>query len=79
VTDRPTTPRLLEIAREEETGIGDFLTPDQLHAALVRVEEWADELDETAQRTVGRTTATHPTADVLRVLLSGTAHGEDPM
>lgn len=71
--------RLREMATDEERSVGDYLTYDQLHAAVVRVEAWADRLDETAQRKAARLTATDPFADMLRLLLDGARHGEDPL
>ncbi|MEU6929011.1 hypothetical protein AB0A05_07585 [Streptomyces sp. NPDC046374] len=70
--------RLREIADDERNSAGDILTADQVYAALVRVEAWADQLDDTAQRKAGRLTATDPVADVLRGLLDGGRNGEAP-
>lgn len=70
--------RLLELAHKEAAGIGDCVDADHLHAALVRVETWADQLDDAAQRKAGRLSATDPTADTIRALLNGSHHGADP-
>ncbi|MEU1815191.1 hypothetical protein ABZ543_08330 [Streptomyces roseifaciens] len=70
--------RLQEIADAEDESAGDMRSPDHLAAALARVEAWADRLDEVARRKHARLTATDPTADILRALLDGARHGEDP-
>ncbi|MFI0827216.1 hypothetical protein ACH4Q7_22485 [Streptomyces roseolus] len=70
--------RLLAMAGEEEKSCGDFLTADQLHAALVRIETLANDLDATARARRGPD-ATHPVADAIRGLIDGSRHGEDPM
>lgn len=71
--------RLHEAADDEaDDQAGRDGTPDQHHAALVRVETWADQLDDAAQRAAGTMSATDPTADVIRQLLDGARHGEDP-
>lgn len=67
---------LLALAAEEEASVGDLFTADQLHAAVIRVETWAGQLDDAARSRSGRSDATDPTADILRLLLDGARHGE---
>ncbi|MFD6935281.1 hypothetical protein ACFWAP_03865 [Streptomyces goshikiensis] len=71
--------RLLELAREADGPAGGPDSADHLAAALARIRAWADHLDGEAQRQAGRLTASDPTADILRSLLDGTRHGEDPL
>jgi hypothetical protein len=71
--------RLQAIAKEEEASVGDYLSADQIHAALVRVEAWADQLDDAARAAAGRHAGvTDPVAAIIRGLLDGGRHGEDP-
>ncbi|MFF4388539.1 hypothetical protein ACFY0G_17430 [Streptomyces sp. NPDC001552] len=71
--------RLVELAREAEGAAGVSSGPEHTAAALARVRAWAALLDDEAQRATGRLAASDPTADVLRSLLDGTRHGEDPL
>ncbi|GGZ23727.1 hypothetical protein GCM10010387_16180 [Streptomyces inusitatus] len=71
--------RLDEIAEDEEGSVGDYRSADQAHAALVRVEVWADDLDEEVRRTAERIDVSDPVADRIRALLDGARHGEDPL
>ncbi|MGA5497779.1 hypothetical protein ACPCSP_25795 [Streptomyces cinereoruber] len=63
---------------EADDGTATHRSPEALAAALARVEAWADQLDDTAQRKAGRLSATDPTADIIRGLLDGSRHGEAP-
>lgn len=63
--------RLLDLARQEDNGVGDARTADDLAAALARIEAWADQLDDAAGAAAELRPATDPVADVLRRLIQG--------
>ncbi|MFC7791327.1 hypothetical protein [Streptomyces cinereoruber] len=69
---------LLGLADAEDAADVGARTPEESAAALARVQAWADQLDDAAQRQTGRLSATDPTADIIRGLLDGSRHGETP-
>lgn len=72
--------RLHEVAAEEDADqAGRLDHPDAMAAALVRVETWADHLDDQVQRETRDMARQHPFAEVLRQLLDPAANGEDPL
>ncbi|MCX5326347.1 hypothetical protein [Streptomyces sp. NBC_00120] len=71
--------RLREIAAVEDADQAGILDhPDAMAAALVRIQAWADQLDDQVQRKERDRTARHPIAVMVRHLLDPGDNGEDP-
>ncbi|MFZ3595107.1 hypothetical protein [Streptomyces sp. BH104] len=69
--------RLAAVEDDDQAGLLDH--PDAMAAALVRIQEWAAELDEQVRREEHDRTARHPVAVMLGMLLDPGQNGEDPL